>query len=221
MKNLWRVLCLAVFVTGVVSFSQTPTKNKDWRDQIEPAVPYTIISADYTIDSNGVKSVVGNRIRYVKPNGEWKQMRYDPRTDATSTDQANINKDTAVFASTENGVVAKAPGRAELKSISGLPDQLMQDCFRSAICLSKQPDFVRIDEVAGIQVYVLRTEIKDTTQPLEWIEQSYSPKTGYMMLRIARHFRDGSEMGAEAVKVEFKDVPDNLNDDLKGLPVKK
>jgi hypothetical protein len=223
MKNLWRILCLAVFITGAVSFSQTPTKSKDWRDEIVPAVPYVMIVAHCRVNPDGAKTANKETIKYVSAKGEWRETRYDPPMPDSSSEQADTKKEAAVFAGTPEGVFAKAPGYSEKKSISQgpLPDDLMQGCFRSPICLKKQLSFVRMDEVAGLQVYVLRTEVADPAHPMEWMEQSYSPRTGVTPLRVVNHFRDGSEMRAEAVKVEFKDVPDNLNDDLKGLPVKK
>jgi hypothetical protein len=222
MKNLWRALCLAVFVTGAVSFSQTPAKDKDWRDEIMPAVPYVMITTHYRVSSDGAKTSTGDTIRHVNSNGEWRETRYVPSKNGSYNEQDDINKALAVFAGTQEGVFAKATGQAEKKFVSQWPspDDQMQQCFRSPICLKKQLSFVRMDEVAGLPVYVLRTEMKDPAHPMEWVEQTYSPKTGLIPLRVVNHFRDGSEMGAEAVKVEFKDIPDNLNDDLKGLPVK-
>ncbi|HVG17822.1 MAG TPA: hypothetical protein VNI02_02130 [Blastocatellia bacterium] len=49
---------------------------------------------------------------------------------------------------------------------------------------------------------------------------SQTPQGNDVELRSVTHFRDGSEIGMEAKKVEFKDVPENLNDDLKALPIK-
>jgi hypothetical protein len=213
MNNLWRRVCLSVFIIGIVaytaSFSQSPI-NSD--TTLEPAAPYTVIIANYRIDSNGTKTDISERIRYVKPNGEWKQ---------TANTETNNKKESAVIANTEEGVFAKALGSSERKFISQSADQQMQECFRSVRCLQKQKSFVRIEEVAGLKVYVLRFEINNPEIPIEWVEQSYSPKTGYIPLRNVKHFRDGSEMVEEATKVEFKDVPDNLNDDLNKLPIRR
>lgn len=35
------------------------------------------------------------------------------------------------------------------------------------------------------------------------------------------HFRDGSEIRHEAISVEFKELPEDLNDDLRNLPIKQ
>jgi hypothetical protein len=216
MKNLWRVLCLALFVTGVVSFSQTQVRDKEENDVVEPALPFLVITTHYRISPDGTKSDLGERIRYVKANGEWRQSRYD-----SSKAETEINKESPVFANTDEGVFAKAPGIDERKFVSSPADRQMQECFRSHRCLRKQLSFVRTDEVAGQKVYVLRTDVTDPASPIEWVEQSYSPKTGYIALRNVKRFRDGSQVIMEAAKVEFKDVPENLNDDIKSLPTKK
>ncbi len=210
MKSLFRGLCLAVFLTGVISLSQTSVKVKD---QIEPSVSYSVITVHYRVSSDGLKTITGRRIRYVKANGEWRQTRYDPQSSGSSNESP-------VFAATDEGVYTKVPGHSERNFISNMADQHMQECFRSVRCLSNQLSLVRIDEIAGLKVYVLRDEVKVSGNPIEWIEKSYSPKTGYLPLRIVNHFRDGSEIGMEAQTVEFGNVPDDLNDDLKSLPVK-
>jgi hypothetical protein len=221
MKNLWRSVCLVVFVTGAMvyalSLAQSPADEKGNR---EPASPYIVITANYRIDSGGNKIITGERIRFVKANGEWRQGRYDAQSD-TSINKPDAQKDAATFASTGEGVFAKAPGQSERKFISRSADQQMQDCFRSEHCLMSQSTFVRTEQVAGLKVYVLRDDIKDVANPIEWVEQSYSPKTGYIPLRNVKHFRDGSEMGEEATKVVFQEVPEDLNGDLKKLPVKE
>ena len=212
MNNPWRRSCLAVFILGVVaytaSFSQSSTTSKA---DAEPALSYIVITANYRIDSSGIKTDLGDRVRYVKPNGEWQQ---------TANHETKNNKESAVIASTEEGVFAKAPGYPERKFISQTADPQMQKCFRSVRCLQMQKDFVRTEEVAGLKVYVLRSEISNPEIPIDWVEQSYSPKTGYVPLRHVKHFRDGSEMVEEATKVEFKDVPDNLNEDLQRFPIR-
>jgi hypothetical protein len=78
-----------------------------------------------------------------------------------------------------------------------------------------------LDEVASLPVYVLRAEIDNPESIHEWTEQSYSPKTGYAPLRTVVHLRDGSEVRIEAIRVEFREVPDTLNDDMSSSPPKK
>jgi hypothetical protein len=209
MKNLYRGLCLAVFLTGSISFSQTPVIVEG---EIEPALPYTVITIHYRVSPDGHKTFDRTRIRYVKANGEWRQMRYDPETNGPA-------KDSWVFASTQEGVFIKAPGHK--RNLSPSASQQMQEFFRSARRLRSQMNLVRVDEVAGLEVYVLREEVDVSGHPMEWIERSYSPKTGYIPLREVIHFRDCSEIGMEAQRVEFGNVPENLNDDLKSSSIQK
>jgi hypothetical protein len=95
----------------------------------------------------------------------------------------------------------------------------MTDYFRSHSYLRSVSTFLRTDEVAGVRVYVLRTNFSDPANPQEWVEESFSPKIGVVPLRTVMRFRDGSEFRKEAIRVRFEPVPDNLNDDLKSLPV--
>ena len=213
MNSVWRKICLSVFIIGIIAYTASFSQSlRNPKPDLEPALPYLVITSNYRIDANGARTDQGQRIRYVKANGEWRQAAYD------GTDS---KKDSAVLASTEEGVFAKASGVPERKAVSQASDQQMQECFRSVNCLTKQKSFARIEEVAGLKAYVMRYEINDTEHPIGWIEQSYSPKTGYIPLRNVKHFRDGSEIVEEAVKVEFKDVPNDLNSDLNNLPVRQ
>lgn len=214
MKHIWRAICVAVFVTSVIAFSQTgPAEEKDI---IEPAVPFSVVTVESRIGADGAKQILSQRIRYVKANGEWRQTLYRP---GQGGEQASLNE-SPVIASTDGGVYSAAAGKTERKFVSALPDQQMQECFRSVKCLRGQSGFTRVEKVAGLEVYVLRSEIKDANHPIASTETSYSPKTGLIPLRSVTYFRDGSQMHVEATKVEFKDVPDNLNDDVKAMPQK-
>lgn len=211
MKTLCYALCSAIFIFGLVAFSQTL---KDGQMTSEPARSYSVVTVQYRTAVDGTRTSLGERIRYVKGNGEFRQVRNE------SNEQPDTKKPSPVLAGTEEGIFAAAPGVPERKAISQAADQQMQDCFRSVKCLKGQMTFVRTDQIAGLDVYVLRQNIADP-HPIEWIEKSYSPKTGYIPLGEITHFRDGSEIVLKATKVEFQDVPDNLNDDVKSMPTRK
>ncbi|MFY9572347.1 MAG: hypothetical protein WAV20_13185 [Blastocatellia bacterium] len=217
MKRACNAFCLGVFVVGLVVFSRARTIVGQEAGP-EPSRPYSVVTLHYRIAANGIRTTLGERVRYVKSNGEWRQLPNDPHN--ASTNIVPTNKDSvAVFASTDDGVFLTDPGHPERKLISAAANQEMEDCFRSVKCLKAQVSFVRLDQVAGLEVYVLRTNIEN--HPIEWTEQSYSPKTGYLPLRNVKHFRDGSEDVLEATRVEFRDVPGNLNDDIKSMPIRK
>ncbi|MEK6325554.1 MAG: hypothetical protein AABN33_28260 [Acidobacteriota bacterium] len=209
MKKVWNALCVAVFVVGLVTFAQTPG------DDAEPARSFTVVMAHFRINADGSKTNLRDRIVYAKANGEQRQTLYDPNDGRGSTRQSTV------VARTEEGLFVTAPGLTERKLLSttAVP-QRMQECFRSARCLSANPRFVRTEELAGLQVYVYRDNVPPPNG-MEWIEQSYSPKTGFLALHRVSHFRDGSEDVLKATSVEFKDVPDDLNDDIKTMPIRK
>jgi hypothetical protein len=183
--------------------------------QEDPALAYVATTVEYRVSSQGVKTAISERTRYVKANGEWRLVRNNP------DGQPARNKEHGAVASTQEGVFAKAPGNAEKKWLSGAAPEQMQKCFRSVACLRAQPGFIRTDQIAGLEVYVLREPTNNPAHPVEWSEKSYSPKTGYIPLRNIQHFRDGSELVIEAVKIEFRDVADNLNEDIEARPVRK
>lgn len=208
MKRIFGALCLVVFLVGLVTYSRT--KSND----IEPATSYVVIMEHFRISANGSRTELAPRITYAKANGEMRQMPYDPNNGQ------NLNRQAPSVARFEEGLFATAAGAAERNLISSTSVPLeMQQCFRSDACLRGNPRFVRTDKVAGLQVYVFHDNVP-APQPMEWIEQSYSPKTGFLELRKVRHFRDGSEDVLQATSVEFKNVPDDLNNDIRSLPVK-
>jgi hypothetical protein len=131
MKHMWRVLCLAVFVTSIIAFSQTGPEEKR---SIEPAVPFSVVTVESRISADGAKQIVSQRIRYVKANGEWRQTLYRPGQDGAPGEQASLN-DSPVIASTDAGVYSAAAGKSERQFVSNLPDLQMQECFRSVTCL--------------------------------------------------------------------------------------
>jgi hypothetical protein len=225
MKRIWRGVSLAIFLAGVISFAQVrgdlqvqqnPTETRPQETEvndIEPPQSYILDSVQTRIDANGIETVTGRTTRYVKANGEWKLGPYGFRPGDQSDNKPGV------YAQTSEGVYARAKDSDSLRSVSPPAPKEMTDYFRSHSYLRSVSTFVRTDEVAGIKVYVLRTSFSDPANPDEWLEDSYSPKTGFVPLRHVRHFRDGSEFRLEAIRVRFEPVPDNLNDDLKSLPV--
>jgi hypothetical protein len=225
MKRIWRGVSLAIFLAGVISFAQvrgdrqvqqkpTEAQPQDTEvNDVEPAQSFILDSVQTRIDANGIETVTGRTTRYVKENGEWRLGPYGFRPG----DQSD-NKNSGVYAQTSEGVYARAKDSDSLRSVSPPAPKEMKDYFRSHSYLRSVSTFVRTDEVAGVKVYVLRTNFTDPNLQ-EWVEESFSPKTGFVPLRTVMRFRDGSEFRLEAIRVRFEPVPDNLNDDLKSLPV--
>jgi hypothetical protein len=222
MKNVARTICAAVFFVGLLIFSQAQinNSNNDDKTDIEPARPYVIKYIHYRISPDASKKITGQSTAYVKANGESRSIFYGPDGPKGDNPLSKYSNESTIYAVLGDGLYAKEAGSNVLTYSSPSADKKMLEHFRSHEVLKNQRDFVRIDKVAGLKVYVQRHEMKDPTNPMEWVENSYSPRTGWGALRGVVHFRDGSEIWTEAVSVEFKEVPEDLNDDLKDLPVK-
>lgn len=230
LRKILRGASLAVFLAGLITFaqvrdnttaSQAPGKEtgaKQVQDKeniatdVEPARAFILDSVQTHINAKGVASAPIYTTRYVKANGEWKLGPYGFKPENTQT-----NKGLNFYAGTSDGVVAKRGGSDSLRSVSPSPDQEMFNYFRTHSSLRSNPRFVRTEQLAGLKVYVLRTEFDDSRAE-QWVEESYSPMTGCIPLRLISHFRDGSEMRKEAIRIKFQEVPEDLNDDLKALP---
>jgi hypothetical protein len=214
MSQLYKVLCVTVFLLGIGGFTTAFLRQDKNPTEVEPAQPFVVTYTLVQLDSTGTVTRSQWRIRYVKANGEWQQITHkDPASKAKA--------DTSIMAGLEDGVYAVPSGTTERKFLSPAADKQMLTRYRTHQFLKNHKEFVRMDKVAGLDVYVLRTEVNNPASTLEWIEECYSPKAAYTPLRTTQHYRDGSESRVEAIKVEFREVPDNLNDDLKAMPVTK
>lgn len=230
-KNLWRGLSVAVFLTGLILFpqiherivscqvrtesAQAPDKKLSLND-IEPAVSFVAKFVDSKVDPAGKVTITGSRTRYVRANGEWREVILRLSNPDTPSQQAERITE---YAGTQDGVYEKKSNVASRRYVSEWGNQQLLDSFRSPYYLRYNQEFVRSEQVAGLVVYVQRSEVKDPAHQGYWIETSHSPKTGVHSLRRVLHFSDDSEIRCEALSVEFTEVPETLNDDLKSLPV--
>jgi hypothetical protein len=230
LRKIFRGASLAVFLAGLITFAQvlhsTPASQAPGKEtganqvqdkensanDVEPARAFVMDSVETHVAPNGVASGRVFTTRYVKANGDWRLGPY-----GFKPEDGPANKGLNFYAGTSDGVVAKRGGSDSLRSVSPSPDQQMVDYFRTHSSLRSNPRFVRTEHLAGLEVYVLRTEFDDS-RPEQWVETSYSPMTGRTPLRRIFHFRDGSEMRKEAIRIRFREVPEDLNDDLKELP---
>jgi hypothetical protein len=215
MKKEFRVFCLIVFGIGILSFSLASEKRKS---DVEPSRSFVAVYYEANSTPDGKKTITGWRTKYVKANGEFRIVVHGSDAAAAfAYDTAGSSGTSSpVFAKTSEGVFAKASGPYERKSIGLAASESEENLFHSHSFLKNHRQFVRMDRVAGFEVYVFRAVSEEN--PNYWIENSISPLTGRTPLRIVSHELDGTEYMIEAVKVEFKDVPDNLNEDIKSLP---
>jgi hypothetical protein len=224
MKNIFRVMCAAVFLVGLMIFSLAQNSNQaQTRDNadvdIEPARPHVVKRIQHSINQDGSKKLLSQSTIYTKANGEYRAIVYrttGPKEDNLLSKNSN---EFIIHAGLSDGSYTRAAGSNILTYESALPDEEMLKFFRSHNSLRNNLRFVRTDKVAGLEVYVLRYNMDNCVSNIEWVEDSYSPKTGWGTLRSIMHFCDGIEVISEAVSVEFKEVPEDLNDDLKDLPI--
>src|SRR5262245_21637971 len=210
MKMVLRGICVAVFLIGLVVYSK-PQSN-----DVEPARSFVVTMEHYRIVPDGSRTDLAPRVVFVKANGEARVTPYDPNSGPSLNRQASSTARVA-----GEGLFATAAGVPERELLSSNEVALETDrCFRSASCLRGNRRFVRTEELAGLLVYVFHDNAPPD-HPYEWLEQSYSPKTGFVELRKVVRFKDGHEDVLNATSVEFKSVPDDLNDDIKAMPIRK
>ena len=224
MRNIWRGLSLTVFLIGLISFpnihkrvsgSQVQDKPYSFSD-LEPVQSFIAKFVDSKVDPAGKVTITGSRTRYVKANGEWREVILRLVSPDTPSQKTELKTE---YAGTPDGVFEKQSNVASRRYVSGWGNQQMLDSFRSPYYLRSNQEFVRTEQITGLVVYVQRSEVKDPAHQGYWIETSHSPKTGLHSLKRVLHFSDGSEIRCEAVSVEFTEVPETLNDDLKSLPI--
>lgn len=224
-KNSLRGLCIAMFIFGAILFVQAHKNANALRSTVqsvdvgdaEPAQPFTVEYVSSSIGADGAVTVTGRTTRYVKADGEW---RLELRRNTGKPGAPEEWGEARVYAGTEGGVFQSENNAKSRSYVSPSDDQTTLRSYRSRNYLRNHPEFFRMDEVVGFEVYVFRVNISDTANPGYWMETSYSPRTGITPLRTVRHSSDGSETRQEAIAVEFKNVPEDLNGDLKALPIK-
>jgi len=226
MKHAARAFCAAVFLVGLLVFSQAQdSKQADKADynlsDVEPARSYIQKSIQYRVNPDGSKQVMARFTVYVKADGEFRRVSYGPNGPKSDNLLAKYSNDTIINAGWGGEVYAKGIGLNSLIyiGVGRKSDDQMSRYFRSPKYYINNRELVRTDTIAGLKVYVLRSKVDNPESDIQWSERSYSPKTGVGSIRAITHFRDGSEVISEALSVEFTEVPEDLNDDLKGLPI--
>jgi hypothetical protein len=215
MKKGFRVLSLIVLIIGIVSFSRAWVKKQN---DTEPMRSYVAVFSESETAPDGKVTINRWRTQYVKANGETRTVAHGADAEAAFKDDATAFQGTKspVLAKTAEGFFVKPSGSNERKEGGRGISELDEKLYHSRSFLKTMPQFVRMDKVVGLDVYVARLANPD--YPDDWTEVSHSPLTGVNPLRIVVHLPDGTLFTLEAVKIEFKDVPDNLNDDVLSLP---
>jgi hypothetical protein len=215
MKNVFRSLCLVIFLVGIITFSLGWEKRKS---DTEPSQSYVVVYFESHTTPDGKMAISNWRTTYVKANGEFTTVFQGSDASAAFSNDATGLPGTSspVYAKTSEGTFTKETDSSERKSMSMAAPESIEPLYHSHSFLKNSKNFARMDKVAGLDVYVLKTVSEENSN--YWTETSVSPLTGSMPLRAVIHQPDGNIYTIEAVKVEFKGVPDNLNDDIQSLP---
>jgi hypothetical protein len=224
MKIMFRALCVAVFLVGLLAFTQAQNSkqaeiNSNADNDIEPAQSCIVKSIQYRINQDGSRQIMSRYTTYLKANGEFRQVAYGPNGPKDDNPLSKYYNEDIIYAGLSDGAYRKLPGSNTIEYISSRADEKKLRYFRSHKYFLGNKEFVRTDTVAGLKVYLMRADYTNPESDIEWIETSYSPKIAFGALRSRIHFRDGSEVVSEALSVEFTEVPEDLNDDLKNLPI--
>ncbi|HKQ07034.1 MAG TPA: hypothetical protein VJ464_18030 [Blastocatellia bacterium] len=225
MQRIFRASCVVFFVIGVVSLSLAWRKREaDRGADVEPSRSFVAVYYIAHTTPDGQQTITSWRTRYVKANGEFRVVMHGTDKAAAFAYDAEGTSGTSssVLAGMNEGVFVKPAGSDERKALStpaaekswdaSVPERLNRQ-FHSHAFLRNHPAFVRMDKFLGYDTYVMKT-VADGY----WVEQSFSPVIGRFPLRSVTHELDGNEFTAEVVKIDFREVPDNLNDDIKALP---
>ncbi|MEK6301743.1 MAG: hypothetical protein AABO41_13615 [Acidobacteriota bacterium] len=212
MKTVFRVLCTVVFLVGLLVFSlaqanQHTQTGSTAPDDLEPSQPFVVSMVQYRVGQDGTRTVMTRSTIYLKADGESRNVC------------SGADGRLTIYATLHDGVYTKAAGSNSLTYVSPRATEEMSWFYRSAKSLRNNPNYARTEGIVGLKAYVQRHVIDNPESNIEWIEDSYSPRTGRCGLRMRLHFRDGTEVLQEAEQVEFEEVPNNLNADLKDLQI--
>jgi hypothetical protein len=204
-----------------------PAQSMTSGTDVEPSRPFVMVYYLAEVSPDGKEEIFSWRTRYVKANGEFKVVMHGlDKAAAFAYDTTGAaGTSSSVLAGTAEGVYFKPNASAERKSLGpsyaqkpgevSVPEQIHQR-FHSHSMLRDSPEFVRMDKYLGLDVYVLRTEVKGPDG--YWVEASHSPLTGRFWLQLVMHHPDGTEDIIKTVRIDFVDVPEDLNEDIKALP---
>ena len=205
MRLAFRIVSVLVFILGAVAFfhgsRSQEAESSQSKEKVKPARSHVVSYLKYKLSADGTRTVTARRTRMVSAEGEW----LETTSDAESS---------PIVAGLSDGVFIVTPGSQTRSLTSPSASKEEELRYHSARTFKQSPAFQRMDVVAGIKVYVLHTESQ--SPPLAWIEICQSPLTGRTPLRTVIAFTDGSQLVTEAIKVEFKDVPDF--DSVKSMP---
>ncbi|HST23619.1 MAG TPA: hypothetical protein VLR90_21090, partial [Blastocatellia bacterium] len=163
MKNLARVFCAAVFLIGLLVFSQAQdskqagSTDKGFDDveynDVEPARSYIDKAIQYRVNPDGSKQIMSRFTTYVRANGEYRQVFYGPDGPKSDNPMYKYSNETVIDAGWDGEVYAKGVGLNSLIYIGERTkiDEPKSKYFRSRKYYMNVRSLVRTDTIAGLK----------------------------------------------------------------------
>lgn len=186
-------LCVGVFITGS-SIHVIRQVNAGRSNQPYAARDYVATLLEYSIDSQGKKTLIAVRVKEVQTDGTLTERVSWVGRNRQMTIHRDANGVTVTDGKTVR-VVENLEGKEIPESVLNFPKQAHTVAY-----YEKHPGLMGTEIVAGLKVYTIRTKTDET----DWDDRSYSPETGGCFIKLLHHDPDGSKVLVEAVKIEFK-----------------
>jgi hypothetical protein len=155
--------------------------------------PFTVTTATFRIVNDRAPVLEYVATRFVRSPGNWKEIRTDVKSQTVRTQVAKDGNQYEVGAKKQEWL-ARAIDENEVWSF---------DELRS------HPQFVRAEQLLGLQVYVFRHEISAQ----DWDEMWFAPETGRIPLKIHTSYDGGKEQHiVEPMSLSFGEIPDSVFD---------
>lgn len=186
-RRLLFLSCCCIFVSGLITFNTAYRYTQ--ASQIEAARPFTLTMLESQVDIRGVLRRRAILVQEVDSNGNWTSIK------------SYIGKQGWVRIDQSEGLqlITTSSGESAQHNWPSSGERLQQT-FRDENFLRNHKYLDRTETYLGLNVFV----IKYTMNNGEWLEQTYSPKTGPVALRLVNHYPDGSEFRREGIQIEFR-----------------
>jgi len=195
LRSIYLAACVIIFIAGLTTYSvksyqQSQAVRQLQYQDIEPARAYILTLHVIHVDAKGARKITAIDVQEVDAEGNWVVKRtFVGRPGEIRTEVKEHN-----FSRTDTR------GNQITRTTPPAKDTELFRNTRSKEFLRNHQNLQGTETIAGLEVYKLRApEVEG-----EWLEQAFSPKTGYIPLKFIHHRADGTELVIEAVKVEFK-----------------
>ncbi|MCY7391066.1 MAG: hypothetical protein LH647_06045 [Leptolyngbyaceae cyanobacterium CAN_BIN12] len=195
LRSIYLAICTIVFLTGLTTYSvksyqQSQSSQQLQEETPEPARAYVLTSLVAKVDANRIKTITAIHVQEVDAEGNWVVKRtFIGRAGEIRTEVSG-----------QNYTRTDLRGNQITGTVPQAKDTEMFRKMRSETFLKNHPKLLGTETIAGLVAY----RIKSLDEDGRWVEQAFSPRTGYIPLRLIDHSADGTEIVIEAVKIEFK-----------------